>query len=241
MKHILFYSIIAFLPALIACAQSKYESDEFSTSVGKLKITFIGHASLIFELEGKHIYIDPCGEYANYTGMTKADVIFITHHHFDHVDTASVDAIVKNGTRIILTKDAYDMIGQGTIMANGDTLTVDGIGVEAVPAYNTTAGRDKFHPKGRDNGYILTIGDKRIYIAGDTEDIPEMALIKNIDIAFLPMNQPYTMLPKQVAAVAEIIKPKILYPYHYGETDVKLLEDLMTDRKDVEVRIRSLK
>lgn len=111
---------------------------------------------------------------------------------------------------------------------------------EAVPAYNTTPGRDKFHPKGRDNGYILTVGGTRIYIAGDTEDIPEMKQIKNIDIAFLPVNQPYTMTPEQAIQSAKTIQPHILYPYHYGDTNINEVKDGLKNEKEIEVRIRAL-
>ena len=126
-------------------------------------------------------------------------------------------------------------------MKNGDILQITPeIKLEAVPAYNTTPGRDKFHPKGRDNGYILTVGGTRIYIAGDTEDIPEMKQIKNIDIAFLPVNQPYTMIPEQAIQSAKIIQPHILYPYHYGDTDINKVKDGLKNEKEIEVRIRAL-
>jgi L-ascorbate metabolism protein UlaG (beta-lactamase superfamily) len=147
----------------------------------------------------------------------------------------------KESTQIILTSASFEIFKKGTVMKNGDKKAIDEIEIEAVPAYNTTEGREKFHPKGRDNGYILTIGKKRIYIAGDTENIPDMSLLKNIDIAFLPMNQPYTMLPEQVADAANRIKPKILYPYHYGERDVSKLKTLLAKNHNIEVRIRAPK
>jgi L-ascorbate metabolism protein UlaG (beta-lactamase superfamily) len=125
-------------------------------------------------------------------------------------------------------------------MKNGDKKTVDGMEIEAVPAYNTTKGREMYHPKGRDNGYIVTFGNKRVYIAGDTEDIPEMATFKNIDIAFLPMNQPYTMTPEQVVHAVQMIHPKILYPYHTGDTDVSKLKALLANDKNVDLRIRKM-
>ena len=125
-------------------------------------------------------------------------------------------------------------------MKNGDALQLEpDIKLEAVPAYNTP-GRDKFHPKGRDNGYILTLGGTRIYIAGDTEDIPELKQVKDIDIAFLPVNQPYTMTPEQAIRATRIIRPRILYPYHYGDTDINKVKDGLKDDKETEVRIRAL-
>jgi len=129
------------------------------------------------------------------------------------------------------------------VMKNGDTKSVDGLTVEAVPAYNIVSKRENgqpYHPKGSGNGYIITFGDKRVYIAGDTENIPEMKGFKNIDIAFLPMNLPYTMTPERVADAANMIRPKVLYPYHTGETDIAKLAALMKDQKGIEVRIRRM-
>lgn len=226
---------------LESAGQTKFGSDVFKTSAGKLTITFIGHGTLMFELKGKIIHVDPWTDLTDYTKMPKADIILITHHHQDHLDANAITVLSKEGTQIILTGAAFDVLKKGSVMKNGDKKVIDGIEIEAVPAYNTTEGRDKYHPKGRDNGYILTIGKKRIYIAGDTENIPEMAAIKNIDIAFLPMNQPYTMLPEQVADAANKIKPKILYPYHYGDTNVSKLKTLLKKNRNIEVRVRALK
>ena len=220
---------------------NKFENDVIETSAGKLSIYFIGHASLAFEFNGKTIYTDPWSKLADYSTFPKADFIIITHQHPDHLDAKAIDLIAKDGTQYIETKDVHDVLAKGTIMQNGEKKTVDGIEIEAVPAYNTTEGRDKFHPKGRDNGYIITFSNKRVYIAGDTEDIPEMSTFKNIDIAFLPMNQPYTMIPEQVAKAAKMIQPKILYPYHYGDTDVAKINKLLADEKDIDLRIRKLK
>lgn len=126
-------------------------------------------------------------------------------------------------------------------MKNGDVVQLaPDIKLEAVPAYNTTPGRDQFHPKGRDNGYILTLGGTRIYIAGDTEDISELKQVKDIDIAFLPVNQPYTMTPEQAIRATKIVQPRILYPYHYGDTDINKVKDGLKDDKEMEVRIRAL-
>jgi len=236
--------ILISLAALAAVLQTadgkKIEKDVFKTPSGELAIYFIGHASLMFEFNGTTVHVDPWGRLADYGSLPKADLILITHHHSDHLDSSAIAAVSKDGTHIILTGAAYEVLKKGTVMKNGDTVTVEGIKIEAVPAYNTTAGRDQFHPKGRDNGYIITIAGKRIYIAGDTENIPEMADIKNIDIAFLPMNQPYTMVPEQVVEAVKMIHPRILYPYHYGDTDVSKLEKLFSGNKDVEVRVRLL-
>jgi L-ascorbate metabolism protein UlaG (beta-lactamase superfamily) len=173
--------------------------------------------------------------------LPKADIILVTHHHGDHLDSAAIAAVTKNNTRLIVTKTVFETLKSGIVLNNGDIKTMDGIIIEATPAYNSTADRDKFHPKGRDNGYVITLSNKRIYIAGDTENIPEMAALKNIDIAFLPMNQPYTMLPEQVVASVEMFNPKILYPYHFGESDITKLTELMAKYPKTEVRVKKMK
>ena len=169
------------------------------------------------------------------------DGILITHEHGDHFDTKAIAAIETSGTRIIANPNCRKMLNRGQEMKNSDVLQLaDDMKLEAVPAYNTTPGRDKFHPKGRDNGYILTLGGTRIYIAGDTEDIPELNQMKDIDIAFLPVNQPYTMTPEQAIRATQIIKPHILYPYHYGNTDINKVKEGLKNEKTTEVRIRAL-
>ena len=225
-------------------AQTNFEKDTIKTSKGNLEITFIGHASLMFTFDNKIIYIDPFSKLADYSKFPKADLILITHHHGDHLDLSAIEKIKTDKTKIVLTKLCAEKISDGIIMNNGDDKTVDGLNILAVPAYNLVHKRDNgepFHPKGEGNGYIITFGDKKVYIAGDTENTPEMKALKNIDIAFLPMNLPYTMTPEMVADAAKSFKPKILYPYHTGDTDVSKIVDLMKDTKDVEVRIRKMK
>ncbi len=231
---------------LATCLQTvvmqHFETDIVTTRGGKpLKMTFIKHASLLLEFEGKQIYVDPVSEYADYSQFPKADIILITHEHHDHFDPKAIAAIETPETRIVANPNCRKLLGRGREMKNGDTFQLDpDIRLEAVPAYNTTPGRDKFHPRGRDNGYILTVGGTRIYIAGDTEDIPEMKELGNIDIAFLPVNQPYTMTPDQAIRATRIIRPRILYPYHYGDTDIRKVKDGLKDDKETEVRIRAL-
>jgi L-ascorbate metabolism protein UlaG (beta-lactamase superfamily) len=220
-----------------------FASDVIKTSSGDLKITFIGHASLIFTFNGKRFYVDPFSSLADYALLPKADVIVITHEHRDHLDPVAIEKIRTGKTTIVLTETGAKKFSGGMVMKNGDTQIVDGVKIEAVPAYNIIHKRDTgelFHPKGTGNGYILTFGDKRVYVAGDTENIPEMAELQNIDIAFLPMNLPYTMTPEMTAAAAKIVRPKILYPYHYGATDTSLLVGLLKDEKGIEVRIRKM-
>lgn len=220
----------------------EFESDSFRTKDGKnLQLTFIKHASLLLTFEGNHIYVDPVSEYADYSLLPKADVVLITHEHADHLDPQAIAAVEKEGTVIVANASSRQKLGKGLVMNNGDRLNpVEWMSIEAVPAYNTTPGREIYHPRKRDNGYVLTLGGSRIYIAGDTEDIPEMNQLKEIDIAFLPVNQPYTMTVPQAAHATRMFMPKILYPYHYSNTPINELKQALQDTKEVEVRIRQL-
>ena len=222
-------------------AEKMLEEDVIKTEAGDLKITFLGHASLGFAYQGKVLYVDPVGNPSgtpvDYSKMPKADISLVTHEHFDHLDSKAISTLRKGQTQIILTKACAGKVSGSTIMKNGDALTVQGIKIEAVPAYNIV---QKFHPKGVGNGYILNFDKTRVYVAGDTENTPEMKQLKNIDIAFLPMNLPYTMTPEMVADAAQAFQPKILYPYHYGQSDTNKLIDLLKDSK-IEVRVRRMK
>jgi len=244
MYNIYLSSILLFtLSALSANADDRFQSDVIRTSSGDLKITFIGHASLIFSFNNKTVYVDPFSKLADYATLPKADVIVITHEHRDHLDPAAIEKIRTEKTKVVLTGAGAKQLTGGIVMKNNDVQIVEGITIEAVPAYNIVHKRETgepFHPRGAGNGYIMTFGDKRVYVAGDTENIPEMAGFKNIDIAFLPMNLPYTMTPEMTAAAAKMIRPKILYPYHYGSTDTSLLTALLKDQKWIEVRIRKM-
>jgi L-ascorbate metabolism protein UlaG (beta-lactamase superfamily) len=226
-----------------AAFAAKQEEDTIPTSKGNLILTFLGHGSLIMAFEGKTIQVDPYGEVADYSRLPKADLVLITHDHYDHLDPKALQAILKPGTKIVASKSCAGKVRDALIMSNGDTQTVLGLKIEAVPAYNIVHKRPDgapYHPKGAGNGYIVAFGDKRVYIAGDTENIPEMKSLKNIDIAFLPMNLPYTMTPEMVADAAKAFQPKILYPYHFGETDTSKLVSLLHGEKGIEVRIRKM-
>ena len=224
-------------------AGQNYETDVVKTSTGDLEIAFIGHGTVMFTFGGKVIHVDPFSRLADYSKLPQADLILLTHEHGDHLDLKALESLRTEKTKIILTENCAQQVKGGIIMRNGEVKTVDGLTIEAIPAYNLVHMRSEgvaFHPRGNGNGYVITFGDKRIYLAGDTENIPEMKNLKNIDFAFLPMNLPYTMTPEMVADAARAFKPKVLYPYHYGETDpVKLLE-LMKDAPDVEIRIRKM-
>jgi L-ascorbate metabolism protein UlaG (beta-lactamase superfamily) len=226
-----------------ATADEPFTTDVFETSQGDLKITFIGHGSLMVVFGGKTIHIDPFGRLADYSKLPDADIVFITHQHRDHLDEDALREIRKDDTVIVLTKKCAENVEGGVVMENGDVKTIDGLRVEAVPAYNLVHKREDgqfFHPKGEGNGYVITFGDKRLYVAGDTENTPEMKALKNIDYAFLPMNLPYTMTPEMVADAAIAFKPRVLYPYHYGKTDPEELVELLKDHDEIEVRIRNM-
>ncbi len=226
-----------------AAEDTKFEEDIIQTEEGNLKITFIGHGTLMFTWHDKVIHVDPVSREADYSKLPKADLVLITHEHGDHLDPKALDLIRKNDTKIVLNEASADRVSGGLVMKNGDVRTVEGLKIEAVPAYNIVHQRDNgqpFHPKGRGNGYVVTFGKLRVYIAGDTENIPEMKNLKKIEVAFLPMNLPYTMTPEMVADAARTFKPKILYPYHYGQTDPKKLVELLKDNEEIEVRIRKM-
>jgi L-ascorbate metabolism protein UlaG (beta-lactamase superfamily) len=219
------------------------EKDVIKTETGDLTITFIGHGTLMFQYAGKIIHLDPWTRLADYSELPDADLILITHEHGDHLDPEAVDEIRKEATVICVPANCKDRISGSQVAANGQTIEVIGLKIEVVPAYNIKHMRNSgqpYHPKGQGNGYVITFGDKRVYIAGDTENTPEMKSLRKIDIAFLPMNLPYTMTPEMVADAAKAFKPKILYPYHYGQTDVNTLTELLADEKDIDVRIRKM-
>ncbi len=223
--------------------KAEFEKDILPTSRGELVISFIGHGTLMFQFDGKVVHVDPVGQYADYAKLPKADVILVTHEHGDHLDAAAIGKIATEKTTILLTEACREKLGRGEAMKNGQVSEVSGMKVEAVPAYNIVHERSPgkpYHPKGDGNGYVITFGDQRVYVAGDTENIPEMADLKKIDVAFLPMNLPYTMTPEMVAAAIKGFQPRIVYPYHYGDTDVKQLVDLLKGVEGTEVRIRQM-
>jgi L-ascorbate metabolism protein UlaG (beta-lactamase superfamily) len=229
--------------ASLVLAQAPFQTDRFKTSTGDLQITFIGHGTLMFQHANLVVDVDPVSQYADFAKLPKADVILVTHEHPDHLDPKAIEAARKPDTVVIGTARCAQQVGGMTVMTNGETRTVKGLRIEAVPAYNIVHKRPNgqpFHPKGEGNGYVMTFGDKRVYVAGDTENTPEMKALQKIDIAFLPMNLPFTMTPEMVAAAAKSFSPRILYPYHYGDTDTSKLTALLAN-SGIEVRIRNLK
>jgi L-ascorbate metabolism protein UlaG (beta-lactamase superfamily) len=230
--------------AALSSGQKKLQVDTVKTAGGNLAITFIGHGSLMFAWGGRIVHVDPYAAMTDYSKLPAADLILITHDHGDHLDPKALQHIRTPDTRVIIPKAATGKLEGGFTMNYGEADTVDSIRIEAVPAYNIVNKRPDgtpFHPRGTGNGYVLTFGDTRVYVAGDTENIPEMKALKNIDIAFLPVNLPYTMSPEMAADAARAFRPKILYPYHYGETDLSKLKDALGSERDIEIRIRDMK
>ena len=212
------------------------------TSKGDLKITPVVHGSVMFEFGGKVIDVDPISMGADWSKYPKADWVFITDIHGDHFDPKALEMLKKGTTKFVAPQVVADKLPGATVMKNGEAKEFDGIRVEAIPMYNLKRGPSEgkfFHDKGRGNAYIFNFGNKRVLLAGDTECIPELKAVKNIDIAFLPMNLPYTMPPEEAAACAKDFKPKVLYPYHYGDSNVSGVQALVG--KDIEVRVTPMK
>ena len=231
------------LVAAVAAAQG-VEKDVVETSAGKLEITFLGHGSLFFGHGGRVIHVDPFGRVADYSRLPKADLVLITHAHGDHLDGAALAAIRTPQTVVVAAPDCEGKLEGATILKNGEQRTLAGVAVTAVPAYNLVNKRPDgapFHPQGGGNGYVIGFGDTRVYVAGDTENVPEMKALTGIAVAFLPMNLPFTMTPEMVADAARGFRPRILYPYHFGETDPQRLVELLKGEKGIEVRVRSMK
>jgi L-ascorbate metabolism protein UlaG (beta-lactamase superfamily) len=220
------------------------QEDTIRTSTGDLTITFIGHGTLMFRHGGKVIHVDPVGREGDYTSLPDADLILVTHEHGDHLDPAAVAEIMKAGTSIVVSPSCEGRLEGAQVIRNGEETEAAGYRIQAVPAYNIvhlSSEGQPYHPRGRGNGYIITFGDTRVYVAGDTENTPEMKALKDIDVAFLPMNLPYTMTPEMVADAARALRPRILYPYHFGETDTNELVRLMAGEEGIEVRVREMR
>jgi L-ascorbate metabolism protein UlaG (beta-lactamase superfamily) len=216
--------------------------DRVPTSQGNLIVHPINHATLALGWSGKTFYVDPVGPTERYAGLPDADAILVTDIHSDHLSAATLGALLREDTVLIVPQAVKDQLpaalqARAQVLANGQTTQVEDLGVEALPMYNITAGRD-FHTKGRGNGYLLSAGGQRVYIAGDTEDTPEMRALTGIDVAFLPMNLPYTMTVQQAADAVRAFKPRIVYPYHSRGSDLAEFSRLVGTDVGVEVRLR---
>ena len=223
--------------------EPNYSTDELEINGEQLRLRFFAHASIAIEYKGRWIYVDPVMESADYQRLPKADAILVTHHHDDHFDMVAIDNLSTTQTHILLDKSAaYGFTGDCyTMLPKGVAEPFEGVSVRAVPAYNISEGHTDFHPKEREDcGYIVTLGGTNIYISGDTEPTDEMLALKDIDIAFICVNQPYTMTPAQAEMVVKSLRPKIYYPYHYGQvdepTDVEALAKTLEGVTDVRIR-----
>ena len=239
MKKLFLFLFVLINVVCIAYAEENFEVDTFETSKGELKITFIGHASLMVNFDGKVIYIDPWSRMADYSKFPKADLVLSSHEHIDHLDPAALDIVCTAETILLYPESCARKYKGGIVMKYGDKILVKGFIIETVPAYNTF--KKRVHPHGLVNGYVVPFGDKRVYFAGETGDIPELEKLKDkdIDIAFLAMDSVYNMTPEMAAKAAKIIKPRILYPIHTADEEPSKLVDLLKDT-DIDVRIRKM-
>ncbi len=238
MKTHRFLALLGLMAGAAAAADRPVET--FTTSAGEVTITPVHHASLVIQAAGKAIQVDPWSE-GNYDGLPQADLILITDIHPDHLDKAEIAKLSKAGTHVIAPEAVARQVPGAEVLANGGTTHWGGWEIEAVPMYNLKRGPAPgkfYHDKGRGNGYVLSYGGKRFYIAGDTEGTPEMKALKNIDVAFVPMNLPYTMPPEEAAEAVRAFHPKVVYPYHYRGSDLKVFEKALAG-SGVEVRIRN--
>jgi L-ascorbate metabolism protein UlaG (beta-lactamase superfamily) len=236
-----FAGFAANLAATSARAQETSVADTLATSAGDLAIHPIDHASLVLEWGGKVIYVDPVGGSGLYANLPAPSAILITHGHGDHFDVPTLEAIAGEAV-LITNEDVFSKLpealaSKATAMANGAEGSVVDIPIRAIAAHNTTEDRMRYHPVGVGNGYVLTFGDAHVYIAGDTEPTEDMLGLQGISLAFLPMNLPYTMTVEQAVDAINTFKPGIIYPYHYGDSDLSPLETEVDGA--VEVRIRN--
>jgi len=231
-------------PAVAQAAQD----DQVATNNGNLTIHPVHHAGVVLTWNGKRIVADPTtfppgpnSGAADFRGANPPDLILITHEHGDHFSVPTLTELAGPNTVIVAPQSVYGMLppalqAKTKVMKNGERATYAGVPLEAVTSYNTTAERLMYHPKGRDNGYVLNLGGKRLYIAGDTEETPELKTLPNIDIAFIPMNLPYTMTVDAAAQWVKDFRPKIVYPYHYAESDVNKFRMLVGNTSEVRLR-----
>jgi L-ascorbate metabolism protein UlaG (beta-lactamase superfamily) len=216
------------------------DSDTIPATGGDIRITPITHGSVQIEFAGKVIFVDPWSR-GDYSGAPKGDLILVTDIHGDHLDPEMIGKLRKPGSPVVAPAAAAPKIDDPTVLANGEKKTVAGVTIEGVPMYNLKRGPEPgklFHDKGRGNGYIITLGGKRIYFSGDTACVPEIRELENIDIAFMTMNLPYTMPPNEAADCVKAFAPKIVYPYHYRGSDLGVFTEALKESPEIEVRIR---
>ncbi|MBF9035771.1 MBL fold metallo-hydrolase [Rhodobacterales bacterium HKCCE2091] len=230
---------VTFLPYRLR-AEAHGGADSFETPDGPVTVHPIRHASVVLETPMGTIYADPVGDPSLYEGLPPADLILITHEHGDHFNADTLSALMGEGTHLVTNEAVAGMLPEGMTaeaMANGDETEWNGVAISAIPAHNLTEGRMQFHPEGRDNGYVLDLGGFRIYLSGDTEDVPEMRALENIDLAFVCMVLPYTMDAEQAASAVQEFAPTYVYPYHYmadqGGQDPEAFAEMVGDASEV--------
>lgn len=222
------------LAAGVARAQEAMSGDGYEVEGGEVVVHPVDHASFVMTLPGMVLYNDPVGGPEKYQGLPPPGLILVTHEHGDHFDVPTLEGIVGEGTRLLTNPSVHEKLpealrARATAIANGESTTANAVTIDAIPAYNTTPERLQYHPPGRDNGYVLTIGGKRFYIAGDTEGIPEMRALEGIDVAFVPMNLPYTMSVEEAAPAVAAFAPAVVYPYHYRGSDIDAFTRLLAE------------
>lgn len=226
-----------------AAMAAAHAADTYPTNGGEVTIHPVSHASFVMETPIGTIYNDPVGDPSAYGDFPEPDLILITHEHGDHYNADTLSAIVGANTQLLTNPAVFDMLPEGlkaraTSIGNGDSTEILGLTVDAIPAYNLTEDRMQYHPQGRDNGYILRFDGLTVYIAGDTEDIPEMRALDGIDVAFVPFNLPYTMDEAQAASAVAEFAPGVVYPYHYRDSDPEKFATLLKDEgAETEVKI----
>tara|TARA_B110000305_G_C19386918_1_gene612735 strand:- start:136 stop:870 length:735 start_codon:yes stop_codon:yes gene_type:complete len=231
-------SLLALLVFSFSANAQMLNGSTVPTSEGDLVINPVSHASFIMSWNGKIVYVDPVGGVGAYDGLPRPDLILLTDIHADHLDGATLAGIVGNAEIVapaaVLAQLPGGLVERAVSLPNGGIAQRLDITVKAIPMYNLTEDRLQFHDKGRGNGYVLTFGDTRVYISGDTEDIPEMRALEDIDVAFICFNLPYTMTERQAADAVNAFRPGIVYPYHYRGSDLALFSNMVDE--GIEVR-----
>jgi len=253
MRQLVVTSVFVLLCRVVSVSHGgELPGDKIAADNSTLVVHPVQHATFVMQWKGKTIYVDPVGGSKPFADLPKPDLVLVTHAHFDHFDPKTLESLLpaEGHVALVAPKTVAEKMPESLrdkvmvkTLANGEKTEVAGIAIEAMPAYNTTPGKEKFHPKGRDNGYLLTMGGKRVYVAGDTEDTPEMRTLKGIDVAFLPMNLPYTMSVEKAAEAIRAFRPKIVYPYHFRssdgtKSDLEELKRLVGADTGIEIRVR---